>query len=89
VSWNVIRGKNARRTDTGWTPQAIKSAGKTHPKTWKNRKGQKQQLKKFKILNDGLALRSKANPSQWNGFAKQSQSITIDWLCEAKPTSSI
>ena len=35
--------------------------------------------------HDGKALRSKANPSKWKGFAKQSQPIMMERLCEAKP----
>jgi hypothetical protein len=49
------------------------------------------------ILHNGLALRSKAYPSKWIGFAKQSQSIIkkgfakqspsimMERLCEAEP----
>ena len=68
-----LTGRKEAQRDTGWAPQAIKSTTTNygyHPKTWKNRKGQKRPLKN----------------SRWRiGFAKQSQSFTMDWLCKAKP----
>ena len=37
------------------------------------------------ILHNGMALRNKASPPRWKGFAKKSHSVTKDWLCFAKP----
>ena len=54
------------------------------------------QLHQFKRLceanpihHDGKALRSKANPSQWNGFAKQSQSNQNGLVLRSKANPSI
>ena len=102
-------GREGAQRDTGWTPQAINSTTTRYlpSENLEKSKGPETAAEKFKmtdwlceakpILHNGLALRSKAYPSKWIGFAKQSQSIIkkgfakqspsimMERLCEAKP----
>ena len=93
-------GRKGAQRDTGWTPQGLNSF--THPPTGKNLENtvtaKLHWLCEAKSIDhNGLALRSKANPLQRIGFAKQSHSdhdgkalrskanpAKMHRLCEAK-----